>query len=88
MSDIIFTPANGSDENLVFLKLFRYHNSREIIKIGEYEKHIRMAREKLKSVRNAFSKMQHTVVCDLPTKGSAVVSGNQPRQPAPPEKSK
>ncbi len=36
--------------------------------MGEYEKHIRMAREKLKAVRNAFKKGQHTVVGDLATK--------------------
>lgn len=50
------------NENLAFLKFFRYHNLREIIKMGEYEKHIRMAREKLKAVRNAFKNGQHTVV--------------------------
>ena len=33
--------------------------------MGEYEKHIRMAREKLKAVRIAFEKGQHTVVGDL-----------------------
>ena len=33
--------------------------------MGEYEKHIRMAQEKLKAVRNAFKKGQHTVVGDL-----------------------
>jgi hypothetical protein len=49
------------NEKLVFLKLFRYHNSRETIKMGNYEKHIRMAREKLKAVKNAFKKGQHTV---------------------------
>ena len=36
--------------------------------MGEYEKHIRMAREKLKAVRNAFEKGQHAVVGDLATK--------------------
>ncbi len=36
--------------------------------MGEYEKHIRMAREKLKAVRNAFENGQHTVVGDLATK--------------------
>jgi hypothetical protein len=36
--------------------------------MGEYEKHIRMAREKLEAVRIAFEKRQHTVVGDLATK--------------------
>ena len=36
--------------------------------MGEYEKHIRMAREKLKAVRIAFEQGQHTVVGDLATK--------------------
>lgn len=36
--------------------------------MGEHEKHIRMAREKLKAVRTAFEVGQHTVVGDLATK--------------------
>ena len=36
--------------------------------MGDYEKHIRMAQEKLEAVRNAFDKGQHTVVGDLATK--------------------
>ena len=36
--------------------------------MGEYKKHIRMAREKLEAVRIAFEKGQHTVVGDLATK--------------------
>ncbi len=36
--------------------------------MGEYEKHIRMAREKGKAVRNAFKNRQYTVVGDLATK--------------------
>ena len=35
--------------------------------MGEYEKHIRMAREKLEAIRIAFEKRQHTVVGDLAT---------------------
>jgi hypothetical protein len=36
--------------------------------MGEHEKHIRMAREKLKAVRTAFEEGQHTVVGDIATK--------------------
>ncbi len=36
--------------------------------MGEYEKHIRMVREKMEAVRSAFEKEQHTVVGDLATK--------------------
>lgn len=36
--------------------------------MGDYEKYIRMAREKLKAVKNAFKEGQHTVVGDLATK--------------------
>jgi hypothetical protein len=36
--------------------------------VGDYEKHLGMAREKLRAVRSAFAKGQHTVVGDLATK--------------------
>ncbi len=36
--------------------------------MGDYQKHIGMAREKLKAVRTAFKERQHTVVGDLCTK--------------------
>jgi hypothetical protein len=36
--------------------------------MGEYEKHNRMAREKLQVVRTAFEQGQHSVVGDLATK--------------------
>ena len=36
--------------------------------MGDYEKHLRIAREKLKAVRNACGSEQHTVVGDLATK--------------------
>ena len=36
--------------------------------MGDFKKHIRMAKEKLQAVRDAFDKGQHTVVGDLATK--------------------
>ena len=36
--------------------------------MGDYKKHLRIAQEKLKAVRNAFVNDQHTVVGDLATK--------------------
>ena len=36
--------------------------------MGDYEKHLRIAREKLKVTKNAFDNKQYTVVGDLATK--------------------